>query len=373
MIRVTFAIGTLGNGGSEKQLTELLVRLPRDRFLPVLVTSAGEETTPHGRRLSSAGIQIIPVKQLQVGHPVFRWAWRGCEYGEAVRRSKPDVVYAWLDEAAAFLAPICRAIGIPCVAARRNLIGSDLERRYPAVGSGIRWAERFATLVTANSTAVAASCAARGHDPARIRLTPNGHPDLPPLPMPDSAPIAFGYVANFRPEKGHHRLVDALELLPAGGWRLDIAGDGVIRPEIEQRVARSRMLGRVTFVGAINDAREFWRDRHVAMLLSDSEGMPNALLEAAFAGRAMIATDTGGTPEVVGDGGILVPLDDPRATVAAMQELIGSEQRRNLLGAEAWRHAAETFSLDKMVAAHSAAIAEACSSARHPNRAIRTA
>lgn len=373
MIRVTFAIGTLGNGGSEKQLTELLVRLPRDRFRPVLVTGAGEETTSHGRRLRSAGIEIIPVKQLQVGHPILRWAWRGCEYADSVRRSKPDVVYAWLDEAAAFLAPICRGIGIPCVAARRNLIGSDLERRYPVVGSAIRWAERFATLVTANSAAVAGSCVARGHDRSRIRLTPNGHLDLPPLPMPGPTPVAFGYVANFRPEKGHHRLIDALELLPAGGWRLDIAGDGVTRPEIQERVARAGMLERVTFLGAIDDAREFWRDRHVAMLLSDSEGMPNALLEAAFAGRAMIATDTGGTPEVVGDGGILVPLDDPRATVAAMQELIGDSQRRDRLGTESWRHAAETFSMDRMVTAHAAAITEAFASARHPNSATRAA
>ena len=146
--------------------------------------------------------------------------------------------------------------------------------------------------------------------------------DLPPLPMPGPTPVAFGYVANFRPEKGHHRLIDALELLPAGGWRLDIAGDGVTRPEIQERVARAGMLERVTF-RRDRRRREFWRDRHVAMLLSGPRGCRTPCWRAAFAGRAMIATDTGGTPEVVGDGGILVPLDDPRATVAAMQELIG--------------------------------------------------
>ena len=164
----------------------------------------------------------------------------------------------------------------PCVAARRNLIGSDLERRYPVVGSAIRWAERFATLVTANSAAVAGSCVARGHDRSRIRLTPNGHLDLPPLPMPGPT-RRVRLCGELSPREGTPsadrcaRAVTGRRMAFGHRWRRrDPSRDpGARRP---RRHARAGHVSR--------------RDRRrprvlagptVAMLLSDSEGMPNAL------------------------------------------------------------------------------------------------
>ena len=57
-----------------------------------------------------------------------------------------------------------------------------------------------------------------------------------------------------------------------------------------------------------------WREHHVAMLLSYREGLPRSLVEAAAAGRPIVATDVPGCREVVRDGkeGILVPLGDSR-------------------------------------------------------------
>ena len=89
------------------------MRLPRDRFRPVLVTGAGEETTSHGRRLGSAGIEIIPVEQLQVGHPILRWAWawvRVCRFRSQIKAGR-GLMHGSMSELA-FLAPICRGIEI---------------------------------------------------------------------------------------------------------------------------------------------------------------------------------------------------------------------------------------------------------------------
>ena len=107
------------------------------------------------------------------------------------------------------------------------------------------------------------------------------------------------------------------------------------------------------------DVRGFWRDRHAAILLSDSEGSPNALIEAAFAGRPAVATDTGGTPEVIGEGGILVGLDDPAGTVAALNELIDDPVGLERRGRVSWEHATRAFSIDGMVKGHVAALEEA--------------
>ena len=95
------------------------------------------------------------------------------------------------------------------------------------------------------------------------------------------------------------------------------------------------------------------------MLLSDAEGLPNALLEAGFAGRPVIATRTGGIPEVVGDlGGILVALDDPSEIAAAMIRLLHDARCREEMGAAIWRHVSANYSIERMLSAHLEAIEE---------------
>jgi glycosyltransferase involved in cell wall biosynthesis len=358
-IRVMASIGSLGTGGSEKQLTEMLVRLPRHRFDPVLVTiTETDRSRSHRNRLEHAG---IPVRSLGVptGAMPSRWLQLTSRYWRAMKETDPDIVYVWLDEAAAYVAPLCRLQRIPCLVARRNTIGSMTERRNGALGWGIRQMERSATLVTANSEAVKQSSIDRGHRADRIRLVPNGHEPTPPVPVPPSPPTVFGYVAQFRPEKGHARLIEALTRMPPGDWRVDLAGDGELRPSVEAQVQATGLAGRVRFVGEISDARAFWSERHVAMLVSDSEGLPNALLEAAFAGRAAIGTRTGGIPEVVGPGGILVPLDDREAIGRAMQYMIEHPRERARMGDAIWTHVAARYSMDRMLAAHLVAIEEA--------------
>lgn len=357
-IRLLAVIGSLGIGGSEKQLVELLVRLPRERFDPVLLKLDGDDRTSHCQRLRGAGIPIVTVP-VGRGDAPWRWVRFGARLLHVLRRIDPDLVYAWLDETSAYLAPICRVKGIPCVVARRNITGSRTEWRNVGLGRAIRLAEARATIVTANSDAVAASSVERGHDQGRVRVVRNGHARLPPLGNPSYPPTVFGYVAQFRPEKGHHRLIDAVAQLRPGSWRVDLVGDGELRGEIEARVTAHALGEHVRFLGPVSDVRAFWRDRHVAMLLSDSEGSPNALLEAAFAGRPAIATATGGSPEVVGPGGILVELDDSAAVTRAMAELIDDAGRREAMGQAIWQHVAATYSIEAMLSGHLRVLEEA--------------
>jgi len=351
-------IGSLAVGGSEKQLSELVARLPQDRFDPVVLTGPSNGPTPHRERVVSAGVPIVSMPRAS-GGGINHWAHVARQYAAMVQAIDPDLVYAWLDETAVFVAPICRWRRIPCLVARRNIVGSEMERRYPIVGGVLRRAERSATLVTANSNAVASACVARGHAPRRVRVVPNGHERLPPLPVPPDPPVVFGYVAQFREGKGHDHLLDVLERVPPGPWRVDFAGEGPRRQEIEERVARAGLDQRVCFTGPVEDIRGFWRERQVAMLLSDSEGCPNALLEAAFAGRPAIATRVGGTPEVVGPGGILVPVEDPTPAARAIVDLLNHPDRREHLGRHSWEHVVDAYTMPRMLAAHIAALEEA--------------
>jgi hypothetical protein len=103
--------------------------------------------------------------------------------------------------------------------------------------------------------------------------------------------------------------------------------------DIVAEAARLRLDDRLHFLGRISDVREFWRERDVAVLLSDHEGSPNALIEAALLGRPLVATAVGGVPEMVDETvGALVDPDDPVAIAGMLQRLIEDAELRNRLG-----------------------------------------
>ena len=79
--------------------------------------------------------------------------------------------------------------------------------------------------------------------------------------------------------------------------------------------------------------------------------MPNALLEGAAAGRAIVATAVGGTPEIIPDGvtGLLVPSDDVDALRRALRTLVDDGELRHRLGVAAV-FIPTTFGMDQMVA-----------------------
>ena len=81
--------------------------------------------------------------------------------------------------------------------------------------------------------------------------------------------------------------------------------------------------------------------------------MPNALLEAMASGRAIVATRTGGIPELVEDGrsGLVCPLGDPRSLARALSRALAEPGLRRELGEAARRRCAESFSVARMVEA----------------------
>jgi glycosyltransferase involved in cell wall biosynthesis len=356
--RVVFSIGGLDRGGSETQLVSVVERLHGQRLHATVITLGHAADPELLSRLDRAGVHVVVVRP-GAGPRPWRIAISAARIGAMLARLRPDAAYAWLEEAALLTAPLAKLTGTPLLVARRNVFGHYAERRG-AIVRAIHLAERQAAIVTVNSRAVGEATLARGVPESRIRLVANGHPvDTRPPPLPDGE-IAFGYVAGFRAEKGHLRLLDALSRMRArAAWRVDLAGDGPLQRQVEAEARRRGLDRRVRLVGTISDPRAFWAARHVAVLLSDHEGSPNALIEAAMAGRPMVATAVGGVPDVVApDGGTLVPVDDPDAIATALAALADDGALRRRAGEAARRQAVERFSIEASVERHWAAIAE---------------
>ncbi|MEA2319717.1 MAG: hypothetical protein QOD44_3906, partial [Solirubrobacteraceae bacterium] len=354
--RVLFTIGGLERGGSELQLVALLERLNGTRLEATLVTVSRTADAGLMDRLDRAGVEVDFLSPGGISR-ARRLAVSAAGLAAVFLRRRPDAAYAWLEEAALLTAPMAKLARTPLLVARRNVHGAYAGRR-PAVVRAIHRAERTADVVTVNSRAVGDESLARGVGPSRIRLVNNGHTVLPNLPPPPTDDVALGYVARFRPEKGHGRLIEALSHVRTEvPWHIDLAGDGPLQAPIEDEVRRRALETRVRFVGELSDPRAFWVDHHVAVLLSDHEGSPNALIEAAMAGRPMVATAVGGVPDVVApETGALVRTDDPKATAAALVRFIEDADLRRRAGEAAHRHAVEQFSMDRSVEGHWAAL-----------------
>jgi glycosyltransferase involved in cell wall biosynthesis len=215
--------------------------------------------------------------------------------------------------------------------------------------------------VTCNSLAVVEHAIGRGVPPERIRLVRNGHPPATPAPFPDRNEVRIGYLAHFRREKGHTRLLSALELMQTPiPWRLSLAGTGPLLPQVSEEIRARGLADRVELCGPVEDARKYWAENDIAALLSDHEGSPNALIEAALTGRPIVATSVGGNIEVVGPkAGYLVPADDPLRIATVMRRLIESRSLREQLGANAADHASQLFDLERFLEGHTAVLREA--------------
>jgi glycosyltransferase involved in cell wall biosynthesis len=161
------------------------------------------------------------------------------------------------------------------------------------------------------------------------------------------APL-IGMLGRLVPIKDVASAIDAVNRVPAA--HLAVIGDGEDRAVLEARVASLGLERRVHFVGWRHDVAAVLADIDVALLTSRNEGTPVALIEAAAAGRAAVATDVGGVRSVVTDGvgGLMVPAGDVAAIAAALDALLGDPARRATMGDAARAHVRERFSVDRL-------------------------
>ncbi|MFC0534075.1 glycosyltransferase [Phytohabitans kaempferiae] len=141
------------------------------------------------------------------------------------------------------------------------------------------------------------------------------------------------FAGRLVPEKGVDTLVAAAGL---GGFRLDVAGEGSARAELE-RLAATAAPGLVTFHGRLakDDLHDLMRRARVAAAPSRwHENQPMAVLEAFACGLPVVTTGLGGLPELVEPGldGAIVPADDPPALAAALAELLADPKRAVTMG-----------------------------------------
>ena len=164
----------------------------------------------------------------------------------------------------------------------------------------------------------------------------------------------IGAACRLVPLKGLVELIRAVASLHLEfpGLRLEIAGTGPQREDLEREVGRLSLTGQVRFLGWQRDLRPIFRSWDIFAMPSLDEGLPIAALEAMAEGLPVVATSVGGLPELIEDGrtGYLVPPSDVAALTKCLRFLIVDPKRRQAMGAAGQQRAREHFSVGRMVA-----------------------
>jgi glycosyltransferase involved in cell wall biosynthesis len=282
--------------------------------------SVPAEEMRHDVRVTHPRVPVIPKVGMALAPRLMAAALRG-PVKRALARKPFDLIdahYLYPDGVAA--AMLAGRLGKPFVLTAR---GSDVNviARYPSPRRMIVWAASRAGRVIAVSHALRAELVKIGVDESRIEVLPNGV-DLAlfdaaghALCTPGAARLLI--VGHLKPGKGHRAVIEALAGLPE--CELEIAGDGPLRRELEERAVAAGVRERVRFLGSVPHSQlpDHYRAADALILASDREGMPNVILEALACGTPVVATRVGGVREILTEPVAGVLLDSAASSAIA--------------------------------------------------------
>ncbi len=355
-IRILFIIPSLGVGGAEWQLYYLLKGLNKREFdvsLAVLYSSGllaqefaeiPELKIYYLNKRSGPDFAYLPLLR-----DVFRQNRFDIVQGYNASARSVGLVMAWL-------------YGVPkTVMTERN--ASSV---YSSFGSRFyhffeRYAMRRAWRVVANSEAGRQFCLQQGLAPIRIRVIHNGidRQRLQPqssrrqLQLPEQATI-IGMVARMFPQKDPFTFLHAARLVlqQTRDVHFVLLGGGPILEPVRALVASWRLIPSIDVVGHTSNVADYLAAMDIVALTSQqSEGCPNAVLEAMALAKPVIVTDVPGNRELVQheQNGLIVPRKHPEALSAAMLTLIKDEAKRKKLGRAGSAMVNKEYDMQKMI------------------------
>jgi glycosyltransferase involved in cell wall biosynthesis len=367
-LKITYVLGSLRDGGTERQVLELLRHLDRKRFEPSLVLMEGANVEQSRGLVEHCFVLGIP----QGGNS--RWHLRSASLVKAVMRAqvhmkrlRTDIVHAFLPGPCILGAMAARLAQVPLIIGSRR----SLPSQYRAGSRSAAWADsaafRLAHFNLGNSAAVT-------REMIRIAGCPEGkcgtlhngvdllrfHPDA-------SSPIrqqlgwtqdevVFGQIANFRAGKRHSDFVEMAAVLaqrhPQARFILAGADYGA-RASILRQIESCGLGPKFKVLNGSPSPEGIFAAVDVYVCTSEAEGFSNVILEAMACAKPILATAVGGNPEAVrqDQSGFLVPVGDVAALSQRAATLLLDAGLRKRMGMRGRALAEAEFSLSAMVMA----------------------
>jgi len=146
-------------------------------------------------------------------------------------------------------------------------------------------------------------------------------------------------------------LFEALNLLKVIPWTLWIIGEGSKKAELERLAKNLDLRERVMFLGARDNISEILDKIDIFVLPSLWEGLGIAVIEAAAAGKPIVASRVGGIPEIIENErtGVLVESKNVKSLADGLERVLLGEGEALLMGRSARDYVKEKFDIKRMV------------------------
>jgi glycosyltransferase involved in cell wall biosynthesis len=333
-------------GGGEHSFLDLLSRLKDSWDILAVVPEEGELET----RLRQKGIktQVIPLPSMKPWY-AFSMLTSLIAYFNISRRYHPTLIYGNGPRAAFYGGLAGRFLGLPAIWHCR-IADSDpyLDPILTRLNSRIianshATAKRFKGSLQSKVTVVH-----NGVDIERLRDHTGLWPDL----IENTWKVVL-VVARVSKWKRHDLALAAFQQIAAlepDAHLVCVGSPDELEPEwwnhLQKQTHQSEVSKRIHWVGQISDVRPWYKAAHLLLLCSDNEPFGRVLVEAMACGVPVIATRSGGIPEIVrhGEDGILVSPGNVDEVADAIAKLLGNEALRGTLADSALKRS-EFFTL----------------------------
>lgn len=358
-IKICFVIDTLGIGGTEKQLIEIINNLDPAKFRTYLVCLRDSEMF---KNLNSNCIKLLlDVKSFKTINALKKIL----QFRSFLINEKIDIVQAFFIDANIIAIISARLAGVKKIISSRRDMGYWYSKNKLSL---FRFINRFVDRFLVNSEAIKANLSKiEKISEDKIDVIYNGisleyfnktnfsnvsklkHD----LKIPDNN-IVIGCLANLnRIVKRVDVFIKASAIVSQSVENISflIIGDGCLRNELNELAKNLNVSDKIIFAGQRNDIASLLQIIDIGVLTSDSEGFSNSIMEYMAAGIPTVATDVGGNRELIDDNtdGFLVPPDNPQFIADAILKLINDEKLRVSMGNSSKQKVLQKFSLEKMI------------------------
>ncbi|MCJ7701805.1 MAG: glycosyltransferase, partial [Anaerolineales bacterium] len=310
MIKIDWLVTELQVTGGAERYIEMMVPLLRSRGWDVRVITLMRG----GALVDSLRLKGVTVVELGAQHKadmgaIFRLIrlWK---------KDPPDLLHTHLYHAGIVGRIVGRLMGIPAIVVHRHGVEHDRSLLRSLID---RWTSGLPDLYVSTCKAVKNVLQEREAVPAsRVKVIYNGVqiPQFHTNKFPDDwlvpdGSLVIGLVGRLSQEKGHKLLMEAFSILLGDFPTLYAVfiGRGPLDSKLKELAVELGISKRISWINHSNNVAEWLDHMDIFVLPSSWEGVSLALLEAMGARLPVVATNVGGTPEVVVDGetGILVP------------------------------------------------------------------
>ncbi len=354
-MNILFLLDSLVMGGKERRSVELIKHLSANPEIKITLCVMNENI--HYTEVHSLPIKIhLLIRKTKKDPSIFFKLYRIC------KEENIQIIHAWDTMTCFYAAPLSLILGT-------KLVDSSVSEATPCAFLSAQYILRkfnfsLASIVLSNSRAGLVMSGApekksdviyNGFDAKRLQISKSAEEVRNQYGI--TTKYIVGMVAAFQDRKDFQSLVmsanlflekrkDVTFLLVGAGKTLNTC----------RELAKPEFTKQIVFTGGSNKVEDFINVFDIGVLLTNkkqhAEGISNSILEYMALGKPVIATDSGGTNEIVQDGvnGYLLSENDPAMIVKFITDLIDNEELCSRMGAASKNIVSETFGIQAMVA-----------------------